>query len=183
MVDTLPKNTNSEKMKIKSNISEIIEELKKIYPKKKEFKVMIAGTFDIIHTGHLYLINEAAKIGKVHVIVARDRSVEKFKKQRPILPEKQRLEIIRSIKNVQWAELGSDKEDWVVRIVEICPDIFLLGPNQYGDPIYYESEVKKRGCHTIFRRLNKLDNRFELNSSTKIKEKILKYYKSNPLNN
>jgi len=160
-----------------NNIQEIINELKRIYPKKNCFKVMIAGTFDIIHTGHLYLINEAGKIGKVYVIVARDVSVEKFKKQKPILPENQRLEIVRSIKNVYWAELGSDKEDWVLRIVEICPDLFLLGPNQYGEPSYYENEVKKRGCNTIFRRLNKMDDRYELNSSSKIKEKILKNYK------
>ena len=42
----------------------LIDELKKLFPKQSgKFKVMIAGTFDIIHTGHLYLISEAAKIG------------------------------------------------------------------------------------------------------------------------
>jgi FAD synthetase len=155
-------------------INKIIKELKDLHTNRDTFTVMIAGTFDIIHNGHLYLINEAAKIGIVHVIVARDTSVEKFKGQKPILPEKQRLEIVRSIKNVTWAELGSDKDDWIKRIVEICPDVFLLGPNQFGDPVYYENQVKTRGCCTIFRRLPTLYDKFDLNSSTKIKLKILK---------
>lgn len=158
-------------------INHIIKELKNLHPNRDTFTVMIAGTFDILHNGHIYLINQAAKIGIVHVIVARDSSVERFKGQSPILPEKQRLEIVRSIKNVTWAELGSDKEDWIKRIVEICPDIFLLGPNQFGDPIYYENQVRTRGCCTIFRRLPNIYDKFELNSSTKIKIKIINQWK------
>lgn len=154
-------------------VEKYIKELRNLKSKKNDFKVMIAGTFDILHTGHIYLINQAARIGEVYVIVARDSSVEKFKGKPPILPEKQRLKIIQSIKNVKWAELGSSKEDWVLRIVEICPDIFLLGPNQYGDPDEYEEKVKQRGCNTIFRRLRKMHNEFELNSSTKIKQKVI----------
>ncbi|MHA1729695.1 MAG: adenylyltransferase/cytidyltransferase family protein [Promethearchaeota archaeon] len=154
-----------------------IEELKIIYPNKSEFMVMLAGTFDIIHTGHIYLINEAVKIGKVHIIIARDSSVEKYKGQPPILPENQRMELVRSIKGVESVRLGT-KNGKLNRIVEFNPDIFLLGPNQYGDPEKYERELKKIGYNTIFRRLPKMDERYPLNSSTKIKEKIIEMYKS-----
>lgn len=142
------------------------------------YKVMIAGTFDILHTGHIYLIRQAASIGEVYVIIARDSSVEKFKGQKPIMPENQRLEIMRNIKGVTHVELGSDTEDWLMRIVEIKPDLFLLGPNQWGDADQYEEDTRKLGVHTIFRRLPELDTEFPLNSSTKIKEKILNCYKS-----
>ncbi|MCP4761375.1 MAG: adenylyltransferase/cytidyltransferase family protein [archaeon] len=154
------------------------EELKLLYPNKLEddFDVVIAGTFDIIHPGHIYFIREAAKIGKVHVIIARDASVEKYKGQPPILPEKQRLKNILGIKGVKTAELGSDNGK-LVPIVRRNPDLFLLGPNQYGDPDKYEDELKKVGCTTIFRKLPELDESFPLNSSRKIKEKILKTYK------
>ena len=81
-------------------IEKIIEELKKIHPNKSKFSVMLAGTFDILHTGHIYLIKEAAKIGKVHVIIARDTSVTKYKGQQPILPEKQRLKIVNGLKGL-----------------------------------------------------------------------------------
>jgi len=142
------------------------------------YKVMIAGTFDILHTGHLYLIDKAAEIGEVYVIIARDASVTKFKGQKPIMPELQRMKIIQHIRGVKNVELGSDKEDWLVRIVEINPDLFLLGPNQWGNEEKYEQQAKKLGAHTIFRRLTEMDTEFPLNSSTKIKEKILICYKS-----
>jgi len=160
-------------------MEKILSELKTKFPDlHRPFKVMIAGTFDILHTGHISLIKSAANIGDVYVIIARDSSVEKFKGQKPIMPEEQRMEIIKNIKGVEFVELGSDTEDWMRRIVEINPDLFLLGPNQWGDEEFYESEMKKTGLKTIFRRIPEMDTQFPLNSSTKIKERILQVYKS-----
>jgi FAD synthetase len=160
-------------------MEKIIEELNLKFPNlNRPYKVMIAGTFDILHTGHLALIKSAAALGDVYVIIARDSSVEKFKGQKPIMPENQRLEIIRNIKGVKHAELGSDKEDWLVRIKELQPELFLLGPNQWGDEKSYENQMNKMGVKTMFRRLPHMDSKFPLNSSTKIKEKILTCYKS-----
>ena len=160
-------------------MEKILTELKQRYPDlTRPFKVMIAGTFDLLHTGHLSLINTASQMGEVYVIIARDSTVEKFKKQKPIMPEEQRMEIIKNIKGVNYVELGSDTEDWMKRIIEINPNLFLLGPNQWGDEEFYENELKKSGLKTIFRRMPEMDTRFLLNSSTKIKEKILKIYKS-----
>ncbi|MHA1112094.1 MAG: adenylyltransferase/cytidyltransferase family protein [Promethearchaeota archaeon] len=160
-------------------MDKIIAELQQKNPNlNRPYKVMIAGTFDVIHTGHISLIKAAAEIGDVYVIIARDSSVEKFKEQKPIMPETQRMEIIRNIKGVKYVELGSDKEDWLIRIVEIKPDLFLLGPNQWGDQDQYEEEVQALGAPTMFRRLPEMDTEFPLNSSTKIKEKILTCYKS-----
>ena len=66
----------------------------------------------------------------------------------------------------------------LIRIAEFNPDIFLLGPNQFGDPGKYEGELKKLEYKTIFRRLPEIDDSFPLSSSTKIKEKIIKSFKS-----
>ena len=62
-------------------------------------KVLIAGTFDLIHPGHLFLINEAAKLGDVCVIVSTDKNRELYSGEAPIVPEQQRLEVIKGIKN------------------------------------------------------------------------------------
>ncbi len=161
-------------------MNKITEDLHTLFPDvNRPYKVMIAGTFDIIHTGHIHLIQKAAEIGDVYVIIARDSSVEKFKGQKPIMPEAQRMEIIRNIKGVKHVELGSDKENWLIRIVEVKPELFLLGPNQWGNEDSYEKETRQLGAPTIFHRLPDLDTKFSLNSSTKIKEKILNCYKAN----
>ena len=78
-------------------MEKILTELKERYPDlSRPFKVMIAGTFDLLHTGHLSLISTASQMGEVYVIIARDSTVEKFKGQKPIMPEEQRMEIIKN---------------------------------------------------------------------------------------
>ena len=48
-------------------------------------KVMCAGTFDIIHPGHLYYLSEAKKYGdNLVVVVARDETSKDFKGKKPI---------------------------------------------------------------------------------------------------
>ncbi|MHA1321068.1 MAG: adenylyltransferase/cytidyltransferase family protein, partial [Promethearchaeota archaeon] len=84
-------------------------------------KVLVAGTFDIIHPGHLYLINEAAKMGDVYVIVATDKNRKIYSGETPIIPEDQRLEVIKSIKNVKEARLGRSDNDTLKTVEEINP--------------------------------------------------------------
>ncbi len=137
-------------------------------------KVVVAGTFDIIHPGHIMLIYEAWKRGRVYVIVARDSSVEKFKGRLPIIPEEQRLQVVSSIKYVYQALLG-DKNDILKPIERLKPDIILLGPDQWADEEWLVEELKKRGLDTRVERLKqKVD--CELCSSSKIAKKACSNY-------
>jgi len=95
-------------------------------------KVFVAGTFDLIHPGHVDLLRFASEHGKVYVVVARDSTVEKVKKKRPVLDEEARLENIRAIRYVYEARLG-DEEDMLRPVEEINPDIIVLGPDQPFD--------------------------------------------------
>ena len=101
-------------------------------------KVMIAGTFDILHPGHIFLINEAAKLGEVYVVVATDMNRKKYSGHNPIIPQDQRLEVIRNIKNVKEARIGRYDNNTLKIVEEINPDIILLGPTQH----YNEEELK-----------------------------------------
>jgi len=70
-------------------------------------KVMCAGTFDIIHPGHLYYLSEAKKHGdKLVVVVARDNTSEKFKGKKPVHSERERLEAVKMLNIVNEAVLG-----------------------------------------------------------------------------
>lgn len=96
-------------------------------------KVLVAGTFDILHPGHIFLINEAAKLGEVYVIVATDKNRKRFSGRLPIVPEEQRLEVIKGLKNVKEAKLGRKDNNTLLTISEFNPNIILLGPNQKFD--------------------------------------------------
>ncbi|MBY9018494.1 MAG: FAD synthase [Candidatus Lokiarchaeota archaeon] len=145
-------------------------------------KVLIAGTFDLIHPGHLFLINEAAKLGDVFVIVSTDKNRELYSGEAPIVPEQQRLEVIKRIKNVKAARLGRSDNDTLKTVEEIYPDIILLGPNQKYDIATLKKGLKDHGLeHIKIQRLQSYYNYCELNSSRLIKQKILERFRNKKL--
>jgi len=145
-------------------------------------KVLIAGTFDLIHPGHLFLINEAAKLGDVCVIVSTDKNRELYSGEAPIVPEQQRLEVIKGIKNVKIARLGRSDNDTLKTVEEINPDIILLGPNQKYDIATLEKGLKNLGLERIkIQRLQSYYNNCELHSSRLIKQKILERFQNKKL--
>ncbi len=107
---------------------------------------MATGTFDIIHPGHGYYLEESKKLGgkdaKLVVVVARDSTV-RSRKRVPIVNEKQRLEVVKMLKPVDEAYLGSNTD--MFKIVEkLKPDIISIGPDQNFDLQKLEDELKKR---------------------------------------
>ena len=61
--------------------------------------VLVSGGFDPIHSGHIYLIQEASKYGDVIVLLNYDKWL-KEKKGREFLPFAERETIMKSLKNV-----------------------------------------------------------------------------------
>jgi FAD synthetase len=91
-------------------------------------RVVATGTFDILHPGHVYYLEESKKLGdELFVIVARDTNVKH--KPHPIIPEEQRLKMVAALNPVDHATLG-DKTDMFRPIREIQPDIITIGFNQ-----------------------------------------------------
>lgn len=108
-------------------------------------KIMCAGTFDIIHPGHLYYLSEAKKYGgRLVVVVARDETSEKFKGKKPVHNERKRLEAVRTLEIVDEAILGN--KDNIFDIIEkVKPDVICLGYDQKTQKQEVEDELKKRG--------------------------------------
>ena len=106
-------------------------------------RVLATGTFDLLHPGHVYFLNQAKAMGdELFVIVARDSNVTH--KQKPIVPEAQRLEMIDALEMVNKAFLGSEK-DIFEPLKKIRPDIITLGYDQHFDTNNLEKEITKRG--------------------------------------
>ena len=137
-------------------------------------KVLIAGTFDILHPGHIFLINEAAKLGDVYVIVATDKNRELYSGEAPIVPEQQRLELMKSLKNIKDVKLGRHDNDTLKIVAEIKPDIILLGPDQKFSVEKLQKALKMKGLnHIEVKRLENFYDKFKLHSSSLIKKKII----------
>jgi len=141
-------------------------------------KVLIAGTFDLIHPGHIFLIKEAAKLGEVYVVVATDKNRKEYSGEFPIIPQEQRLEVVKSIKNVKEARIGRSDNNTLKTVEEINPDIILLGPDQKYEIKVLKQGLKEMGLENIeVKRLDTYFDKFPLHSSRLIKRKIIERYK------
>ena len=111
--------------------------------KKKPKRVVVAGTFDLIHPGHLELFRYASKMGDLYVIVSRDHNAEKVKGRPLVLDEQTRLFIVSSLKYVKKAVLG-DPIDIFKPLEQIKPDIVVLGPDQRVEDEIIKREMERR---------------------------------------
>ncbi|MCC6028077.1 MAG: FAD synthase [Archaeoglobales archaeon] len=136
-------------------------------------RVVATGTFDIIHPGHIRFLEEAKKLGdELIVIVAREKNVRH--KPKPVIPEEQRRRVVEAIKFVDKAILG-DENDIFKPIMELKPDVIVLGYDQHFSEDWLREELKKRNLNCEVVRI-KVKEECELCSSHKIIEKILEKY-------
>ena len=137
----------------------------------KEKRVLVGGVFDILHPGHIFLLKKAREKGRLIVIVARDENVKKMKGRPPVIPEKQRLAMVKSIRYVDEAYLG-EKEFSVKKIIEKHrPDIIVLGPDQENIASIVKEEADKYGIEVV--KIASRVKNFPLTSSSQIIERIL----------
>ncbi len=116
--------------------------------------VFIGGTFEVVHAGHLYTIQEAKKLGDVLVVVvARDSTVLKRKKREPIAPEDERVRVAGAIRQVDAAILGSEKNIYDT-LERVRPDIVALGYDQYHSEEDIVGEAERRGMKLTVVRLD-----------------------------
>ncbi|MBN2518110.1 MAG: FAD synthase [Candidatus Altiarchaeota archaeon] len=135
-------------------------------------RVLATGVFDIIHPGHIFFLESAKKLGdELVVIVSRDRIAKRIKKH-TVMPELQRLEVVKALKPVDYAFLG-DEENIFKLLPEIRPDVIALGFDQDIDEAWLAEQCYKLGLQTkVVRIRHQLDGDFC--STTKIKQKIKK---------
>ncbi|MHA1315301.1 MAG: adenylyltransferase/cytidyltransferase family protein [Candidatus Helarchaeota archaeon] len=142
----------------------------------KKIRVMVFGTFDLLHIGHVTLLEKARELGgkdaELIVVIARDSSVLKEKGRPPIFNEKQRLALIQALKAVDVALLGNKDPDHFKIILDVKPDVIVLGYDQKVDLDALEKTLTQRGLKDF--KVLRLEKYGEpgYNSSSSIKEKI-----------
>lgn len=108
-----------------------LTKLKKIVKKLREQKKVIVftnGCFDIIHTGHIFLLKKAKSLGDVLIVgLNTDSSVKKIKgKNRPVNSERDRAKVLDSIKYVDYIVFFNELTPYKL-ITELKPDIVVKG--------------------------------------------------------
>ena len=119
-------------------------------------KVLAFGTFDLLHEGHKYFLNEAKKYGdKMFVVIARDKTVLRVKGFLPKQNENERIKNIEKLKIADKVILGSENDYYSI-LSEIKPDIICLGYDQTAFVDNLEKEIESRGLKTKIIRIKPL---------------------------
>jgi FAD synthetase len=150
--------------------------------KERRKVVLASGVFDLLHLGHVRFLEEAKKAGgansKLVVVVAKDRTVERRKGKRPVMPENQRCALVASLKVVDEAMLGYSDFN-MGRVVErIKPDIIAVGHDSHLSSLEQAVRglVETKGLKIKIVKIGKFSSD-ELDSSSKIKQKIIDDFK------
>ena len=149
--------------------------------RRKGRKVVLAsGTFDLLHLGHVKFLEEAKKAGgknaELIVIVARDSTVDKRKGEKPVMPEDQRRALVESLKVVDEAILGYEDFEISGVLEKIKPDVIAVGHDQSGIEKKVREVVAEKKLNIKVVKIGRF-GREELNSSSKIKRKIIESFK------
>ncbi len=113
--------------------------------------VAVSGGFDPVHIGHIRMFRDAAKLGKLVVILNTDDFLLR-KKGYVFMPLDERREIIESIKYVDSTVVSVDEDDSVCKTLEtLKPDVFANGGDRASRSDIRETEIcKKLGIEMIF---------------------------------
>ena len=112
-------------------------------------KVLVSGCYDLLHGGHIAFFKTASAYGDLYVSVGRDENLLLLKGKKPVFSEEERLYIVKSIRYVHDAFLGSGMGmlDFEPDLKRLKPDIFIV--NQDGHTSDKEDLCKKLGIEYI----------------------------------
>ena len=113
-------------------------------------RVMVFGTFDIVHPGHLSFFRQAKKLGTYLIVVAaRDKNSKQVKSRWPKNNEKSRTAALRKVKIVDKAILGSKTYNFYRTIRTYKPDIIALGYDQRPSTWQLKKDLKRHRINNI----------------------------------
>jgi FAD synthetase len=123
-----------------------------------ETKIMVFGTFDGLHEGHLNFFKQARALNTLVrgqargfmknsfliVSIARDKNVFKIKGEYPHLREKERMNLVKKSKLVDEVIL-SGVTNHIPHILKIHPDVIALGYDQKAYVKNLKKDLKNKG--------------------------------------
>jgi len=107
--------------------------------------VTVNGSFDILHNGHLYILNEARQQGDVLIVgLNSDASVRGYKgPSRPHVTEQRRAEMLLALRMVDYVHIFNEA-DPIAFLQELKPHVHVNG-SEYGEHCIESETVKRHG--------------------------------------
>ena len=127
-------------------MKDIANNFEQFYDQSSNKKIVFTnGCFDILHVGHIRLLNDAKKLGDILVVgINSDSSVKKLKgENRPVNIESDRKTLLESLKSVDYV-FTFDEDNPLNLIKKIRPNILVKG-GDYNENIIGSDFVIENG--------------------------------------
>jgi rfaE bifunctional protein nucleotidyltransferase chain/domain len=136
----------AEKVLDRNTLKEKVDSLRKAGKRV----VFTNGCFDLIHIGHIRLLQKAREKGDCLVVaVNSDSSVREIKKAgRPVMPEGERAEVVAALGCVDWVTIFAEP-DPLVLIRLLTPDVLVKGTDWSEEEIVGAPDVREAGGQVL----------------------------------
>ena len=123
----------------------------------RQKKVFVTGCFDMLHSGHVAFLAEAASFGNLYVGIGSDANINHLKGRYPTTNEQERKYMLESVRFVHRCTInkGWGIMDFLMELEEIRPDIFIVNEDGHTpqkleicNKLGIEYKVLKRIPHT-----------------------------------
>ena len=107
-------------------------------------RVWVNGTFDILHIGHVRMLEYASTFGLLKVGIDTDKRVKELKgPDRPFNTTQDRVDMLAALRSVNHVVTFDNREELIELIKEWQPDIMVVG-SDYKDKEVIGSEYAKQ---------------------------------------
>jgi D-beta-D-heptose 7-phosphate kinase/D-beta-D-heptose 1-phosphate adenosyltransferase len=130
--------------------AETLHEAREAWRRAGKSIVFTNGVFDLLHVGHLALLEDAAAMGDVLVVAINDdASVRRLKgPTRPIYPAQERAEILLALRWVDAVTIFEDDTP-LETIRRVRPDVLVKGAEYGTGAIVGEDDVVRGGGRVV----------------------------------
>jgi cytidyltransferase-like protein len=114
--------------------------------------VLVTGSFDLLHSGHIYFFERASAYGRVYVGIGSDKSINQLKQRLTVNKQDERLYMVQSIKYVTkaWINTGVGLFDFFNDVPDYI-DALIVNEDQ-DFPEKYEFCAKRGMEYIILKR-------------------------------
>jgi cytidyltransferase-like protein len=97
-------------------------------------KIFVSGCFDMLHSGHVAFLKEAAQYGDVYVGLGSDRTIKDLKGREPVNSEDERAYMLDALSCVHrvFINSGSGLLDFLDDMKAVSPDVFIVNEDGHS---------------------------------------------------
>lgn len=129
-------------------------------------RIVVNGTFDVLHPGHIHLLNYARSLGDfLYVLIDSDRRVQELKGlDRPIFDQNTRKLFLENLRAVDRVDIFNSREELVILLQEYRAHIMVKGSDYAGrsiigqancEQVIYFNRIEQHSTTDIIRRIQK----------------------------